>query len=382
MTSFVNTIDFNQNLIDPSDDGRGQAPQITKADRFMNEVLISVNGLSHLAPREYLVKDLLLFGQVSMLAGPPNTGKTSIITLIAGHAALGEPIGNRKVAHAPTLYVAAEDPRGVAERGAAVLGERRREALPFDVLPCTIDLTDCEQMEQFGQELKKHMAKNYVERLFLVFDTLNLCLGDGDENSSRDMGKAISNARKIAERANVHVMIVHHTTHSDPAKPRGSTAMIGNCDTLLVLGEAKTSDGETAIAVYQQKQRSLTKGEPVLFQIAAVDVGFDTDGDAITLPMAVPVKGEARIAPTPKGQSTGEGDIRAQHLIETLRRLDTNNPGAYHAPADLKSEVAGPFTPLRGNNDSLRKAIARAIDMLEKQNLIEKADNGALRVKT
>lgn len=382
MTSFASTIDFNQALIDPSDDGRGQTPHTRSADRFMNEDLISVNGLCNLAPREYLVKDLLLFGQVSMLAGPPNTGKTSIITLIAGHAALGDPIGTRKVAHVPTLYVAAEDPRGVAERGATVLGERRREALPFDVLPRTIDLTDSEQMERFGQELKKHMAKNYVERLFLVFDTLNLCLGDGDENSSRDMGKAISNARTIAEKNNVHVMIVHHTTHSDPAKPRGSTAMIGNCDTLLVLGETKTSDGETAIAVYQQKQRSLTKGEPLLFKIAAVNAGFDTDGDAITLPMAVPLEGEASIAPISKGQPSGEADIRAQHLCETLRRLNTVNPGAYHAPADLKSEVAGPFTPLRGNNDSLRKAIARAIDILEKQGHIEKATNGAVRVKT
>jgi len=43
-----------------------------KATMFLGRELLSITGMMSLAPREYLVKNLLLFGQVSMLAGPPN----------------------------------------------------------------------------------------------------------------------------------------------------------------------------------------------------------------------------------------------------------------------------------------------------------------------
>lgn len=369
-------------LIDNSDEGQTTPESRDIKPLFLGKELISANSLCSMKPRAYLVKDLLLFGQVSMLAGPPNTGKTSVIAMIAGHAALGDAIGDRKVTQVATLYVAAEDPIGVAERGSAVLGKRRSEALPIDIFPSSIDLTDSGMMERFGQQLAKYKTARRLDKCFVVFDTCNLCLGDGDENSSRDMGKAISNAQRLALEHNVHVMIVHHTTHSDPEKPRGSSAMIGNCDTLLVLNEARTSEGKKVIAVQQKKQRSLPRGEPILFEIAAVEVGQDTDGDPITLPVARPVVGATTIVSNPKGSSSSDTDARVQHLLETLRDLEREKSGAFHSATSLRSKVAGPFNALLDKPDSLRKAIARASDTLLKQGLVEKADDGSIRVKS
>lgn len=383
MTKPISTDAFdNSKLIDEGDDGKSTPVFGEMSPFFLGKELISANSLCSMAPREYLVKDLLLFGQVSMLAGPPNTGKTSVIAMIAGHAALGEAIGDRKVTQAGTLYVAAEDPIGVAERGSAVLGKRRSEALPFDIIPSSIDLTDSVMIERFGQELGRYMKARGLEKIFIVFDTLNLCLGDGDENSSRDMGKAISNAQKLALEHNAHVMIVHHATHSDPEKPRGSSAMIGNCDTLLVLNEARTTEGEAVIAVQQKKQRSLARGEPLMFKIASIEVGQDTDGDPITLPVAQPVVGATPMAKQPKGGSSSDSDARAHHLLHTLREMEQEKSGAFHSATTLRSKVAGPFNALLDKPDSLRKAIARAIDSLLKQGLIEKADDGSIRVKS
>lgn len=349
---------------------------------FMGEQLISVNHLSSITSREYLVKDLLLFGQVSMLAGPPNMGKTSVIASIAAHAALGETLGTRKVAHAATLYVAAEDPQGVAERGAAVLKKRRSEALPFDVFPKSIDLTESSVMDWFSKALDEHRRRNGIEKLFLVFDTLNLCLGDGDENSSRDMGRAISNAQRIARQHNAHVMIVHHATHSDPEKPRGSSAMIGNCDTLLTLNEAKTKTGEAVIAVQQRKQRSLVRGEPVLFKLAAVEVGHDTDGDPITMPVALHCDDQANIVVAPKGTTKKGIDERAEHLLDLLRKMDTESAEAFHSLQCVRDRLSGPFQAVMSKPDSLRKALARARDVLIAEKLVEVADDGAMRFKT
>lgn len=371
-----------ETLIENIDTAFGSVKLDDGKTHFMGEELISVNSLSGITSRDYLVKDLLLFGQVSMLAGPPNMGKTSIIASIAAHAALGDTLGNRKVAHAATLYVAAEDPQGVAERGAAVLKQRRTEALPFDIFPRSLDLTESSVMDWFGKAVGEYKARKSIDKLFIVFDTLNLCLGDGDENSSRDMGRAISNAQKIARNHNAHVMIVHHATHSDPEKPRGSSAMIGNCDTLLILNEAKTQTGEAVIAVHQRKQRSLIRGEPVLFKLAAVEVGHDTDGDPITMPVAMHCDEEAQIIVTSKPKDKKGIDNRAEHLLGLLRQKDIAHKGAFHPPQTVRDELSGPFQVLVLKPDSFRKAFARAREVLLNEKLIEVADDGALRVKS
>lgn len=352
-----------------------------KVTTFLGVELISVTNLLSLAPRQYFVKDLLLFGQVSMLAGPPNVGKTSIIASIAGHASLGDSFAGRKVAKAATLYVAAEDPYGVAERGAAVLGTAKDDALPFEIYPQPVDLTDTQAMECFGRALGEYIASKGPERLFLVFDTLNLCLGDGDENSSRDMGRAISNAQRLARHHNVHVMIVHHANHSDPQKPRGSSAMIGNIDTLLTLNTAQTQNGEKVIVLQQQKQRSMARGEPLLFDLTAIQIDVDADGDPITLPLAVPRSGDLGqvVTSTPKAGKTG--DERSNHLYAVLGQLDANDPGKWHAWASIRDKVAGPFEELKSKPDALRKALARARETLEADKRIEVAEDGSVRIR-
>ena len=132
-----------------------------------------------LAPREYLVKNLLLFGQVSMLAGPPNTGKTSLIASIAGHAAHGDSLGGRQVAKAATLYVAAEGPYGVVERGSAVLRDMRDDGLPFNVYPHSVDFDrggDAQEMDVFGKALGDYIEGHRRRTALFGLDTLNSCL--------------------------------------------------------------------------------------------------------------------------------------------------------------------------------------------------------------
>ena len=353
-------------------------------DVFMGTTLVSVNRLGRIKVRPYLVKDLLLFGQVSILAGPPNTGKTSIIASIAAHGAVGGHIGNRKVAKCATLYVAAEDPQGVAERGSAILKRQHQRKLPFDVMDRAIDLTDRAEMGRFSTEIGRYMKLRRLKRLFIVFDTLNLCIGDGDENSSRDMGKAISNAQRVARTHNAHVLIVHHSTASEPGRPRGSTAMIGNTDSLLMLADAANDDGQKFIVVKQEKQRSMRKGDPLLFELQAVEVGKDTDGDPITLPMALPAEGVTPddIVTKPVRGGSGIGPVRAKHLLSVLKGLDRTTPGVFHNVADIRDKLGDPFAPVKGNPDTLRKAVKRASDDLLAEGKIERHPDGALRIRT
>ena len=363
--------------------GAPKAPK-TNSNIFMDTRLVSVNRLGRIKVRPYLVKNLLLFGQVSILAGPPNTGKTSVIASIAAHSAAGEALDGRPVAKSATLYVAAEDPQGVAERGAAVLKQHQNSRkLPFDILDRAIDLTNREQMDWFSEEVRTYMKRRRLRRLFIVFDTLNLCIGDGDENSARDMGRAISNAQRLARTRNAHVLIVHHSTASEPGRPRGSTAMIGNTDSLLMLADGASEEGRQLIVVKQEKQRSMRKGEPVMFELRAVEIGQDTDGDPITLPMAVPASDASPADLVSQSRTrTGARADRAEHLLAVLTVLDKEGQGAFHPLADVRSHLAGPFDTVRTNPDSLRKAIKTASDDLIREGKVLRGPDGGLRVKT
>lgn len=363
--------------------GGPKAPKNTR-NIFMDTPLVSVNRLGRIKVRPYLVKNLLLFGQVSILAGPPNTGKTSVIASIAAHSAAGEALGGRQVSKCATLYVAAEDPQGVAERGAAILKRQQsRRKLPFDILDRAVDLTDRDQMDWFTQEIRQYMKRRRLRRLFIVFDTLNLCIGDGDENSARDMGRAVSNAQRLARSCNAHVLIVHHSTASEPGRPRGSTAMIGNTDSLLILADGASEEGRQFIVVKQEKQRSMRKGEPVMFELQAVEVGQDTDGDPITLPMAVPTT-DASPADLVQQSKTRNGvrAERAQHLMAVLTTLGKDGQEGFHPIADVRSRLAGPFDTVKSNPDSLRKAMKTATDDLIREGKVLRGPDGDLRIKT
>lgn len=207
-----------------------EADQSTQRRRRMPNMILgqelkSANRFKNFGRAEALVEDLLLFGEVSMLAAPPNTGKTSVVAAIAAHASSGGNLGEREVARTATLYIAAEDQRGVLVRAAVALRMHGGRKMSIDVFGDDIDLTNRRTIEKLGDDIREYMRVNRIKRLFVVIDTLNLCIGDGDENSSSDMRKALKNARKIATDHNAHVMIIHHTSHADPTRARGSSLL-------------------------------------------------------------------------------------------------------------------------------------------------------------
>src|SRR5690606_14190434 len=57
----------------------------------------------------------------------------------------------------------------------------------------------------------------------IIFDTLRKTFGDGDENSTNDMGRYIDLIEQIRADHNTTIMVVHHTNKSNQI--RGSNAL-------------------------------------------------------------------------------------------------------------------------------------------------------------
>jgi RecA-family ATPase len=351
---------------------------------FLGRPLISAPDYIVPLDRPYVIKGLLLTGQVSMLAGPPNIGKSSVISCLAANVALGRNIGPWRVKRSLVLYVAAEDPEGIAERTAGHWMEAPGDISHFYILGCSADLTDAAVMAEFKRHTAQLKAKTGADQLLIVFDTLNLCIGDSDENSSRDMGSAVANPREIARDLDAHVMLVHHTSAGDQGKARGSSALPANIDTLLMLRRVEEHDDTSIVVLTQEKQRSVRKGSPLVFENSSITLGHDRDGDAKTTAIS-------RYAePTPafwerikvRRSSGSQNDERAEEVLRVLRALHAKTPNTSHEAKVIAARVGEAFEQVRSNPDSLRKAVKRALDALIADGKVEADSEGGFRVAT
>lgn len=328
--------------------------------------------------REYLVKGLLLSSQVSILVGPPNTGKSSVVACLAASIAMGRAVGEARVKRGAVLYVAAEDPNGIAERAYGFFQTEPTDLAHFYIHGWPVNLSEEAEMAAFCIDARRFHRELGAERLLIVFDTLNLCIGDGDENSARDMSRVIGHAQRLARATRAHVMIVHHTSAGDAGRPRGSTAMHGNVDTLLVLRRAEGEQGESLVLLTQEKQRSVQKGKPLVFSIAGLEVGEDDDGETITVPIARPSVSSSTLLPKVKDGrgGSGDGEARKSEMWRVLAELRLKAPGQFYSTKNLGGMAGEAFEALRENPDSLRKAVGRALDALIKEGKVEAGEGG------
>lgn len=348
---------------------------------LFGQPLICATTFRPVINRPYLAKNLLLEKQVSLLVGPPNIGKSSVVGAIAACISTGRALGGMPVKRAAILYIAAEDPYGICERTYGYFQNHAGNIADFMVHGWPVDMSDEKVMKELAVEAVKFRERRAAERLMIVFDTLNLCIGDSDENSAKDMGRVIGHAQRLARYTGAHVMIVHHTSVADSGRPRGSSAVLGNIDTMLVLRKAEGSAHEALTLLVQEKQRSMEKGKPLLFEIGSLFIAKDDEGDRVTVPIARPAElTSSLLAKVSKTAKQGaEGEARTAEVSRVLLALRAKDSATFHEARVLSGMVGEAFEAVRSNPDSLRKAVKRALDALIGAGKAETDSSGGYR---
>tara|TARA_R110000850_G_C9970527_1_gene465142 strand:+ start:398 stop:1528 length:1131 start_codon:yes stop_codon:yes gene_type:complete len=341
---------------------------------------ISANRYIPNPNRPFLVKGLLLEGQVGMIAGEPNLGKSAIMACIASHVAMGRDIGDMKVNRAAVLYLAAEDPEGILERAYPFMHDAPVGAATFDVLEEVPDFTNKAEVDKFKKYASEFQAYHNCERMLIVVDTLNLSIGDADENSARDMSKVFKHAQHIAKATGAHVLFIHHVGTNDKGRPRGSSAMTANLDTLLTLEKAEDAMGNAAMMI-QKKQKRIRKGNSLAFRVEAFEAGVDDDGDAFTVPMAITFRHDKSLIVSSPAHNTNNSKpsaaaLRVSEVFKLMRSMAAKNTQQWFSPKEISEFVGGPFNSIKDNPDALRKAIGRALTTLEKSGSLQRNDEG------
>lgn len=228
------------------------------------------------APTEYLIKNLLPAAELIVLFGAPGAGKSFLVLDAACALARGLEnwFGYRIPKKRRVAYICAEGAGGFRKRV-------RAYALHHDIDVASIDLFVIPATPSFldGDDVSKLIRAMHPYGPFglVVIDTLAKTMAGGNENSSEDMGRAISQCNLVASVLHTTVLLVHHSGKDEARGARGHNSLRGAADT-----ELEVSRDVIGRWMHVAKQKDGEDGADRGFRLVSVTVGEDGDGDPIT----------------------------------------------------------------------------------------------------
>jgi AAA domain len=258
--------------------------------------------------RRYLVKGLIPRVGLTVVWGPPKSGKSFWTFDLLMHVALDWPYRDRRVDPGAVVYCAFEGQSGIEARKEAF--SKRfladdRDPVPFFLQSVTLDLVKDapELIDAIGAKLGD------TKPAAIVLDTLSRSL-HGSESSDEDMSAYIRAADAIRETFDCAIIIVHHCG-VDATRPRGHTSLTGAADAQLSVSR----DAAENIIVTVEVAKDGPQGDTIASRLEVVEVDHDEDGGLITSCVIVPVDG-AFVRPVPKRKLSDRQKLALDGLME------------------------------------------------------------------
>ena len=189
---------------------------------------ISVSDLTRdIKPPVWLIENYIEEHTLSCLFGASGTGKSFLTIDMACCIAIGKDYHGHKVKQGAVFYIAGEGQHGLSKRFKAweIHNQTSLKDAPLYISKVAANLND----EQYVQEVMRAIQEIYEDRkvkpVLIVVDTLARNFGDGDENSTKDMTKYISNLDVLKNNWGAACLTVHHSGLQDANRGRGSGAL-------------------------------------------------------------------------------------------------------------------------------------------------------------
>jgi len=360
-------------------------PGVASRAGDLESAMQSLQSVKPILSGRYLVKGWLDRGSASVVYGESNVGKTFFALDLALHVAARLPWHGVNVAGmgekewpGQVYYLALEGGSGFSNRICAMRNERPdiferiETAGDFVPWPVAIDLHGATDGEAIVQAINNTSEPTAL----IVIDTLARAMGDGDENTAKDMGQFIRNVDLIRAQTGAHVMVIHHSGKDASKGARGSGSLRSAIDTEIEL----TRSGSVVMAE-TKKQRDMPSGTVFAYSLRGVFIGNDEDGDPVTsaiVEVAEPVKkvtrlkGQALIAMQAFGDALADhGETKAGEAFPTNRKCVSLDH--WREYCDRHSLTDG------ADASAKRQAFGRAWKALQEKEIVRVLDGFAWR---
>lgn len=236
---------------------------------------------------EYLIKDVLTEGEMSMLLGESQGGKSFLAIDIAMAVARGVEFFGHRVKQGAVIYQAGESATGVRRKRfpAYKKGHQLTETrLPLTLLQGPLDLYSSDDPTGAFIEECLYWGKRSQHPLkLIIIDTFNKATPGANENDGKDMGMVLARCDLIRRRTGAHVMLVHHL-NAGGTKARGHTSLFANVENVITvrrLEDAHDDQGRQIREWKVAKQKDGEDGKVTKFVLRGIEIGVDEDGDKV-----------------------------------------------------------------------------------------------------
>jgi len=213
--------------------GTEELGQEKQSTRFL-----TAQEVEDLPDLEWLIRGVLPKPGFGVLFGEPGSGKTFVALSLALSLTKGGEWAARPIQKANVLYIAAEGIYGLKLRVSAF---RKTRGIDDDKVRFTAWPINVLEPSEVKSILVSLGEIDFHPDLIIV-DTLARVSVGADENSSKDMGRAVAGLDRLKTAFNAFVLVVHHTTKGGGSE-RGSSALRGAADVMIECVASETLDG-------------------------------------------------------------------------------------------------------------------------------------------
>jgi hypothetical protein len=212
--------------------------------------LIPADKLDEIPPTQRLGTTRLVAHGLNVVFGPSGAYKSFYMLDASLRLAQSQPV----------VYVAGEGVGGLNKRVLAWCEHNQCSAGQSYFIGRAVNLLDS------GEAASLVKLLNDLQPTVVIFDTLARCIVGADENSAKDIGRAVANSNYIQQSLKCAVVWVHHTNRAERGE-RGSGAIRGAADNMIEI--FPNGDGSIQLSCSKDKD-----GEPwISEQLSFLPVG-------------------------------------------------------------------------------------------------------------
>lgn len=266
----------------------GSAPGDTGISPDVFETL-SLDEIDNMPPPSWRIDGLIPSHGLVLLYGRPGEHKTFIALDMVLRVAYSLDWHGKPTKQTGVLYIAGEGKYGIGQR---IKGWRREHGLegvdaPFKLLPIAVHMLDPASLAKLKRTIDQVRGEVNFEIGLVVIDTVSRSIPGEDENRQEAMSMFIDGCADIQQHCIGSVIGIHHAGKDLDRGMRGSTVLLGGCDTSIRV--AKDED-KTVLSV--EKQKDGEELDDLHFTMKVVELTTGLGAEQSTL---VPVLGPAAI---------------------------------------------------------------------------------------
>ena len=317
---------------------------------------VPIYDLSLAPPMDWLIKGVLPRGELGVLFGASGSGKTFVALDLAFSVARGIAWRERRTTRGRVAIIAAEGGVGIGKRGEAYARyhDFNLQGVEVHVITAAPNFLDSDDVSEVIAELNNIGPVDLV-----IVDTFAQVTPGANENTSEDVGRALSNLKLLHEATRAMNLVVAHAGKDLSKGVRGWSGLKAAADVQIEV--IRHEDGAREIVI--EKMKDGEDGIRWAFRLEVVEVGIDYDGDIITSCVAVPTELPVKVEQERIGLKR-RGRVE-NHVLEIMTLFGEQS---IVAAVDLIDRaVAALQAPEDGKRDTRRQSVTRAIQALSKE---------------